>query len=221
MITEDEIKLCIKELKNNPEKAQEFLKSIRITSEKHKYPSRFAIYNEKKKCHAHNDVMERKLETYILDLCKKCNGYLSYSKFEKGERVFYDSGYTEESIRNTLSDWLDLFYFSASIAFSLELYICKSDIVQYTIYGRNDYSYNYEKFLEIIREYRNVDVVGKNKLYDYCIYCGLSKEDFCKQIDRIVTDDILLQAFIKMLKREYPGACCYPHEVKKYSASII
>lgn len=42
MITEEEIKLCIEELKNNPGKAQEFLRSIGITSEKHNELKRYS-----------------------------------------------------------------------------------------------------------------------------------------------------------------------------------
>lgn len=220
MITADEINLCVEYLKKHPNEAREFLKSIGVIDSAYTYPTTFFIYDENKsECTCATVCSDDALYERILTLCAKNNATLSYYVLDRNknyERVFYESDKTEESIKNTLKDWLSLFYSEARFANLHDLCILKGDKVIFSIYGENEYICNceflYDSIIPVLREI-SVDKEFKNILLEAAMFCGYSKTKFVNYMNKFFVRNDEEKVFIETLKDMYKGSCCYPHEV--------
>lgn len=217
MITAEEVKEYFEKIKNNPEEVDKFLNAIGVKEKEHFYPRVPSIFTID--WTGENKTFDTESEEEFIDkviyLCKKYKLHFYYRTSYNDDGV---SSTTEEaSIRKTVESYLNTFFSSVHTALNMRGGLCKGNLIQYEVYGSNEYIDNFDKLNTIIRcKAPYIEGLSKSFVNNFSarlLLSGYSRDEFLQFIDSWQFSEEEF-AFVDWLSYIYEAPCCYPHEAK-------
>jgi hypothetical protein len=217
MITAEEVKEYFDKIKDNPEEVNKFLMSIGVKEKETSYPRVPTVLtidymnnNETFETESANEFIDK-----IVYLCKKHKLHFYYRTSFNDDGV--SSTNEESSIRNTVKSYLNTFFSSVHTALNIRGGLCKDNLIQYEVYGSNEYMDNYDRLNTAIR-CRTPYIEGLsesfvNNFSAKLLLSGYDRDEFSKFIDACQFSEEEF-AFVDWLSYIYEAPCCYPHEAK-------